>query len=137
MTKRTISEHRTKPKVPPERQESLWLLTLAPVTWMLHFLLSYVTAAIWCAKVVGRNGSLEGARLAISIYTVLALLGIGLVIWRGFRKASFGKATVPHDFATAADRHRFLGFATVLLGGLSGVATLYVAFAVVFIDSCL
>jgi hypothetical protein len=68
---------------------------------------------------------------------VLTLIGIGAVIWRGVRQARFGTGTVPHDADSAADRHRFLGFATFLLGGLSGVATVYVAFAAVFIDSCL
>lgn len=123
-------------KGPPERRESLWLLTLGPAMWMLYFLLSYGTAAIWCAKVAGRSGSLESARVAIGIFTLLTLIGIGTVIRRGWRKANFGTATVPHDFDTAADRHRFLGFATVLLSGLSAVATAYVAFAIVFVGNC-
>lgn len=136
MTQRMESGSRSETEALPERRETLWLLALGPTLWMLYFLLSYATAAIWCAKVAGRDGSLEGARITIGIYTVLTLIGIGIVIWRGFRKHTFGTATVPHDFDTPADRHRFLGFATVLLGGLSVVATLYVALAVVFIDSC-
>lgn len=133
---RTKFETHPEAKVLPEHRETLWLLAFAPLMWMLHFLLSYITAAIWCAKVAGRSGSLEGARMLIGIYTVLALIGIGIVIWRGFRKHSFGTATVPHDFDSPGDRHRFLGFATVLLGGLSAVATVYVSLAAVFIDSC-
>lgn len=136
MTQRTKSEPPSQAETPPGRRETLWLLALGPTLWMLYFLLSYATAAIWCAKVVDRDGSLEGARITIGIYTVLTLTGIGIVIWRGFRRHSFGTATVPHDFDTPADRHRFLGFATVLLGGLSVVATLYVALAIVFIGSC-
>lgn len=119
-----------------ERRATLWQLILGPLIWALHFLLSYVTAAVWCAKLVEGTGSLDGARVAVAVYTVLALAGIGIVLWRGIRKASFGMATVPHDFATAADRHRFLGFATVLLASLSLVATLYVTLAAVFIGSC-
>lgn len=149
MTRRTRSEHDPgsqaspqesaprRPKAPPGSQESLWPLAFAPMLWMLYFLMSYATAAIWCAKVAGRSGSLDGARLLIGSYTVLTLIGIGLVAWRGFRRHSFGTATVPHDFDTPADRHRFLGFATLLLGGLSAVATLYVAFAIIFIGNCL
>ena len=133
---RTRSEHTSESKAPPERRETLWLLAFGPMIWMLYFLLSYITAAIWCAKAMGRSGSLEGARILIGIYTVLALIGVGIVIWRGSRKHRFGKAALPHDFDSPGDRHRFLGFATVLLGGLSAVATVYTAFAIVFIDSC-
>ncbi len=137
MARLTQSESDIDGKAPPERRESLWLLTLAPAIWALYFLAAYVTAAIWCAKVVGRTGPLGDARIAIGIYTLLALIGIGMVTWRGLRRARFGTGTLPHDDSSAADRHRFLGFATLLLCGLSAVATVYVAFAVVFIDSCL
>ena len=44
-----------------------------PTIWAAHFLLCYVTAAIWCAKVAGPDGSLGGVRVAIAVYTVLAL----------------------------------------------------------------
>lgn len=133
---RTRSERTSETKAPPERRETLWLLAFGPMIWMFYFLLSYITAAIWCAKVVGRSGSLEGARILVGMYTVLALIGIGIVIWRGLRKHRFGTATLPHDFDSPGDRHRFLGFATVLLGGLSAVATVYIASAAVFISSC-
>ncbi len=121
---------------PPERRETLWLLTFGPTIWAVHFVLSYVTAAVWCAKVAGRSGSLGGARTAIVIFTLLALAGVGLTLWRGFRQASFGTGTVPHDFDIPGDRHRFLGLATVLLCGLSAVAIIYIALTVVFIESC-
>lgn len=120
-----------------EEKESLWLLVASPAIWALHFLASYLTAAIWCAKVAGPVGSLGDARIYIAVYTVVALLGIGITSWRGFRKHSFGSATVPHDFDTPEDRHRFLGFATILLSGLSAVATIYVALTAIFVESCL
>nr|WP_297459430.1 hypothetical protein [uncultured Halomonas sp.] len=135
MTRLTQFEHEER-RAPPERRETLWLLTLGPAIWIVYFLLSYITAAIWCAKIADRAGMLGGARIAIGIYAVLALLGIGIVIWRALRRARFGTGTVPHDADSAADRHRFLGFATLLLCGLSAVATVYVAFAAVFIESC-
>lgn len=119
-----------------EKNESLWILTVSPTLWAAHFLLSYLTAAVWCAKVVGRDGSLSTVRVAIAVYTVLALLGIGLNGWLGYRRHSFGDASTPHDFDSPADRHRFLGFATLLLSALSAVATLYVALAAVFIETC-
>jgi hypothetical protein len=124
------------PAPPKEKKETLWLLTLSPVVWALHFLLCYVTAAIWCARVVERGDPLGGVRWAIAGYTVLALAGIAVTGWRGWLRHRHGTAAVPHDFDSPADRHRFLGFATLLLSGLSAVAVLYVALAVVFIGSC-
>lgn len=120
----------------PEKRESLWMLTISPLIWSLHFLLSYATAAVWCEKVAGRDGSLWDVRVAIAIYTLVALIGIGITGWIGFRRHSYGDAGTPHDFDTPEDRHRFLGFATLLLSALSAVATLYVALAAVFIETC-
>jgi hypothetical protein len=120
----------------PEHEESLWILTISPTIWAVHFLLSYISAAIWCAKVVDRDGGLEQIRLAIAVYTGLALVGIIMVGWRGFHRHRIGSTTGPHDFDTRESRHRFLGFATLLLSGLSAVATCYVALAAVFIGNC-
>jgi hypothetical protein len=120
----------------PEQNESLWVLAASPAIWVAHFMLCYLSAAIWCVKVVGPDGSLREVRLAIALYTVVALVTIGLIGRVGLRRHRLGRATVPHDFDTPEDRHRFLGFATLLLSGLSAVATLYVALAAVFIGSC-
>ena len=122
---------------PPEEKESLWHLTAAPAIWAVYFLLCYATATIWCEKVATPDGSLGTARAAIAVYTAVALAGIGLTGWLGFQRRSFGGSTAPHDFDTAQDRHRFLGFATLLLSALSAIATLYVALAAFFVDRCL
>jgi hypothetical protein len=119
-----------------EEHQSLWLLTASPLIWAAHFLLCYITAAIWCAKVVGPGGALGGVRMAIAVYTAVALAAIGIMGWIGYRRHSFGHAALPHDDDTPEDRHRFLGFATLLLSSLSAVATLYAALVVVFIRSC-
>ena len=44
----------------PEQNESLWFLIAAPIMWAAHFLLCYLTAAIWCAKLAGPDGALGG-----------------------------------------------------------------------------
>lgn len=121
---------------PAEHSETLWMIPAAPAVWALHFLACYVTVAVWCAKVAGVDGPLGPARWMVGGYTIAALLGIAAIGWWGWRHHSFGDATVPHDFDTAADRHRFLGFATVLLAGLSFVSTLFVGLAAIFIGSC-
>lgn len=119
-----------------EEEQSLWLLAASPGIWALHFLASYLTVAIWCAKVVGRDGVLGASRTAVVVYTAVALVGIGITTWRGWRKHQFGTATVPHDFDTPEDRHRFLGFATLLLSILSAVGVVYVALTLLFIETC-
>lgn len=121
---------------PAERQESLWLLIAGPSIWAAHFLLCYVTAAVWCAKFAEPWGSLGAVRTAVAIYTVVAVAAIGVSLVHAYRRHEFGQATLPHDYDTAADRHRFLGFATLLLSGLSLVSTLYVGAAAWFIGSC-
>ena len=125
-----------EPSGPPESGESFWRFTSAPAIWAVHFMLCYLTAAIWCAKGEGPDGSLGAARLAIAAYTVVAFAGIALAGWVGWERHSFGGATLPHDFDSPGDRHRFLGFAMLLLAGLSAVATLYTALAAVFIETC-
>jgi hypothetical protein len=120
----------------PEEKESLWLLTISPIIWAAHLLLCYGTGAIWCAKIVGLGGSLATARIAIFLYTLAALLAIGVVGWIGYRRHRLGRADLPHDDDTPEDRHRFLGFATFLLSALSAVAVLYAGLVAVFIRNC-
>lgn len=134
MKKASLIESRKHDRVLPESREHLWLLAAGPAIWFAHFLLSYITAAVVCAKSTGTTAA--GIRIAVAIYTLLALAGIAAIGWRGYRRHRFGDATPPHDDDTPADRHRFLGFATLLLCGLSFVATVYVALAAVFIGSC-
>jgi hypothetical protein len=119
-----------------EKNQSLWLLAASPVIWATHLLLCYVTASIWCAKVVGDGGSLRSVRLAIVVYTAVALVGIGITGWIGYRRHRYGNADLPHDDDTPEDRHRFLGFATLLLSALSAVAVIYAVFVAIFIERC-
>jgi hypothetical protein len=112
------------------------MLTISPALWAAHFLASYVTAAIWCAKFTDVDGSLDNARLAIGGYTVLALAGIGVTAWIGQRRHRHAGGDPPHDADSPQDRHRFLGFATLLLSALSAVATIFQALPALFFGSC-
>ncbi|HEX2100698.1 MAG TPA: hypothetical protein VHF69_08550 [Candidatus Synoicihabitans sp.] len=123
-------------KAPPEQRESLWLLIAAPTIWAAHFMACYVTAAIWCAKAASRFQTLEPVRWAIAGYTIVALIGIGWNGWSGWRRHRFEREPVPHDLDTPGDRHRFLGFATVLLAALSAIATVFAALVVVYFEDC-
>jgi hypothetical protein len=123
---------------------SLWLLTIAPTIWAAHLLLCYITAAIWCAKFVGPGGALDAIQTAILWYTVIALVGIAVIGWVGLRRhrhpsttlGAGGTETTTHDLDSVEDRHRFLGFATLLLAGLSAVGVLYAALAATYFETC-
>lgn len=117
-------------------RETIFVIPAAPAIWAVHFLASYITGAIWCAKIGGQTGPIDGARWLVAGYTLVALVAIAVVGVRGWRRHSYGDADVPHDAATAADRHRFLGFSTVLLSALSFVAVIFVAMPIVFVETC-
>ncbi len=118
-----------------EERQSLWWLAVGPSIWAGHFLLCYVTAAIWIEKEAGRDASLAPIRAVIGLYTVFALAGIAWVFRHGYKRHQYGEATLPHDADTPDDRHRFLGFATFLLAGLSAIATLFTAMVALIIKS--
>lgn len=118
-----------------EKHERLWLLAVSPTIWAAHFLLCYLTAAIWCAK-FARDGSLGPVRWAILVYTIAALAGIGLNGRSGLRRHRRGSESTPHDYDTPGDRHGFLGYATVLLSALSAVAVVFAALVVIFFKDC-
>lgn len=120
----------------PEHASSLWRLTGGPLVWAAHFLLSYVTVAIHCAKVPLRDVPLGGVRTVLAAYTVLAIAAIVLLGWHALRQHMWGHGRLPHDDDSPGDRHRFLGFATLLLCGLSLVAVLFTAMAMVVIGTC-
>lgn len=123
----------------PEERDSLWSIAASPLIWAAHFLSSYVTAAVWCAKLAGPAGAdapLGVVRVAIGVYSVLALVPVLLIGARAFRRQRLAGEAREHDADSSLDRHRFLAFATLLLSGLSAVAILYAALAAVFIESC-
>ena len=117
--------------------ESLWAMIIAPTIWALHFLACYILAAIFCAKAGTPAADLASVRWWIAGLTVAALAGIAACAVQAFRLGHFreGKAA-PHDADTIQDRLRFLAYATLLLSGLSFVATLFVALPAVFVASC-
>jgi hypothetical protein len=123
-----------KPRTPDS--DSLWLLTIAPAIWAAHLLLCYLTAAIWCAKFVSPGGPLNGVRTAIGWYTAAALVGIMIVAVQGLRRHRHGTEATTHDLDSPGDRRRFLGFATLLLSGLSATAVLYAVLAATFFQTC-
>lgn len=118
-----------------EGSQRLWLVPAAPVIWAAHFLFCYVTAAVWCAR-LGAAASLAPVHIAIAAYTAAAVAAIAAIGFIGYRAHRHGAESPPHDADSAADRHRFLGLATLLLAGLSLLATVYTALVALFFETC-
>ena len=119
----------------PEVRGGLFLIVAPPTAWTVHFLASYLTAAIWCEKFVTANGSAEGVAWLIFLYTAVALPIIGYLGWRGYCRSQ-GRKPDDAEADGRGDRYRFLGFASLLLAGLSAVATVYTALVAVFVPTC-
>lgn len=120
----------------PEEKETLWLLAAAPSVWVAHFLLCYLTAAIWCAKFAGREGTLAPVRVAIAVYTLFALAVIAWVGVVGHRRRQRAEKGSTHDDDTPEHRHAFLGFMALLLAMLSAMAVVYEALPALVLQTC-
>jgi hypothetical protein len=116
-----------------EPRTSLVSLAAVPAIWALHFLTSYATASIWCAKIDRR---FAGAQLAIGVYTLVALIALAIVGRRAWRRHRADGVHFPDDRDTAIGRHRFIAFATLLVAGLATIAILYEALAIALVGSC-
>jgi hypothetical protein len=116
-----------------ERNASFWILTAPPGIWALHFALSYATGAIWCAKAAQLDHPLGPARVAIAVYTAVALAGVA-----GIAARRMGRHAAPSspDRDTSLDREGFLRSATLLLCGLSAVAIVFEALVTLFLETC-
>ena len=115
---------------------NLWWLTFSPLCWAIHFLASYLTTAIYCAKFAPSDGSAPSIRVAVAIFTFIAITLIVAIGSKSYRMHRMGDASLPHDDDTPQDEHRFIGFASLLLSILSGIATLFTATVFVFMETC-
>jgi hypothetical protein len=118
---------------PTNRRHILWLV-LSPTIWAAHFLASYLTIAIWCAKSTSNDAM--RARLSVGVYTVIALLLVAAAGIRSWRQHRHDNAGLPHDKNSPEDQQGFIGYAGLLLAVLSAVATVFTALVVVFVGSC-
>ena len=116
-------------------RERLWLPVVAPVVWSTHFTLCYTTAALACGRFAD---VLPPARVRglLAAFTVAAVAGMLWCVWDGWRRLGKGWPRGPHDDDTPHDRRRFMAFTTVLLAGLSVLATVFEAAALWAVDRC-
>ena len=120
-----------------EEADSIFHITLAPLVWALHFVISYGGAAVWCAKLAGPFDSILLLRLGIGALTALALALIVWVGWRAWRQWDFTDDwDYVHDQGVSEDRHEFLGHAAFLLAIVSFIGVVYVAMPALLIGSC-
>ena len=116
-----------------EESGSLWRITLAPLTWAVHFVVCYALIATSCA----RGWPVETMRQGLLIFTVAALALIG---WIGLRAWRQWNVTQTGDFVNrrgvAEDRHHFLGHAAFLLSVISLIGVVFVAMPLAILGGC-
>lgn len=122
-----------------ERRDTLWIITLGPTVWALHFGFCYAFAAIVCAR---RDAPLDAPagdlRTGIAFATVVALLAVVVLGWRAWRRWDYlDDFDYVHDLDTSEHRHEFLGHASFLLTVVSFVGIAFTALSAWFIETCL
>jgi len=121
--------------MPPSTRASIWVPVIAPVVWAVYFTATYAWAALACGRLAGAI-TVDRARLGIALLTLVACAAIGWCLRTGFHGHGRTLPDRPNDDATPVDRTRFMAFTTMLLAGLSLVATIYVGAATILIGAC-
>ena len=120
-----------------EEEASLVRITLGPVVWMAHFIVSYAATAVFCAKLDAPEVAIAWLRWGLIGATLLAL---GTIAWLGrqsWRQWRTGNEDIWEDpAATSEDRHQFLGHAALLLAVISFIGVIYTALPAVFAATC-
>lgn len=111
---------------------TLWTLIVPPTIWAAHFLLSYLWAAISCAK-AGRFATFP---MMFVVGTAIALALIAMSGWIAWLQGRMPGGSDPHEDSTEIDRLRFLAKSTLLLAGLSFVGVIFTALPVIFLRDC-
>lgn len=115
------------------RGESLWVPIVAPVIWAVHFLACYA----WVALACGRLGDFDQAHRGIIALTVVASVAIAVCLWYGFHRHDYQLPDRSNDDGTSEDRRQFMAVTTMLLAGLSLIATIFAGAAAVVGGGCL
>jgi hypothetical protein len=116
-----------------ESTERLWIPILAPAIWALHFMLCYATIVAACGRFAG---GASGLPTLIAAYTAAAMAAIGALFVHGWRRHRWQLPADTHDDDTPEDRRHFMAWTTMLLAGLSLVATAFVALAAFLVGGC-
>ena len=125
-----------------EEVSSLFRIALGPTIWAAHFVLSYASVAVHCAKFAGELDPIPGFRLALGMLTLAALAAIAWTGVLAFRQwnvdARRGLREVAVDLVEEEEgRHEFLGHAALLLAIVSFVGVVFSALPVLYVGSCI
>ncbi len=138
-----MADHTSKPdrREVAEEGESLLRITLAPTVWALHFVASYASAAIYCAKRASGAEDIAVLRIGIGLGTIVALatiLWLGHSAWRQWlaAKERSGREMIEDLVEEGEGRHGFLGHAGLLLAIVSFVGVLYTTLPAALIGTC-
>lgn len=146
-SKDAVAEARSDEEKPDAKEErrtfaeeasSLWLITLSPLVWAVHFVLCYGGAALYCSRFAPAEfGPVPFMRVSVAGITVLALGIIFYVGWVSWRQWDFlNDYDYEHERAIGEHRHEFLGHAAFLLSVMSAIAVVYVAMPAIFVETC-
>jgi hypothetical protein len=122
-----------------EERASLVRITVGPLIWAGHFVLSYGGAAVFCAKLPQASEHLALLSGGIGVATAAALAGIA---WQGrrsfyqWRRGNAGSLTDDDDDGSSEDRHQFLGHAALLLAVISAIGVIYTALPAFLTATC-
>ena len=120
-----------------EEEASLVRITLGPLVWAVHLLLSYAATAVFCAKLEAPQEAIEALRWGIAGATLLALGVIGWLGLRSWRQWRHGNEDIWDDpEGSSEDRHQFLGHAALLLAVISFIGVVYTALPAFLSASC-
>ena len=115
--------------------QSLLTPIVAPAVWAAHFIACYGWAALACGR-FATAGGFDRARVGIASLTAIAAIVIAGCFALGFHRHGRRFPDRSNDDGTPEDRTRFMAFTTMLLAGLSLVATLYVGLAALAAARC-
>lgn len=112
----------------------LWHLIASPTVWAAHFLFSYISASVGCARLgSGAMPSIRDGIMAATVVALLLVLFFGALAWVQSRS---GDDLPPYDDNTTEHRVRFLATAKLMLSGLSFIAIVFQALPVLVFTDC-
>jgi len=117
-----------------ESTERLWIPIVAPSIWAVHFTVCYATVVAECGR-FGRDDSTSLLTI-LGVGTIVAMVAIAALFVHGWRRHRFQLPRETHDDDTPEDRRHFMAWTTMLLAGLSLVATVFVALAALLVGGC-
>ncbi|MGH8194688.1 MAG: hypothetical protein ACREQ8_09845 [Woeseiaceae bacterium] len=115
----------------------LGLLASPLAIWSLHFLLAYVSAAVYCARSGDHEAAMSPVRSIVLALTIAALAAVALALRRGYRRFARNASLHRHPAAgVQTDPARFFRIMLLWFSVLSAVAIVCVGSVTLFFGNC-